>query len=306
MANQPIDMRSLLETQRMASAAGQRGEKPTLLSDADMNIGNELRIVSPPPLPVVRTPSTSPARILNLNAASKSGQMVTVGIGARAASSPDLATTLFPSNFITGVAEFGNGARSTLVEFDIPLGPTSLVSTANPIPVAPEDGGVMISLPSGTLRVYARSDTNLVAGTIDGSVAGGNIANLSPPAELGATDIIVYAFAGYFTRPSVFPPTKTLWLGEVSAIGGVNFIGATYAIPAFARTIRILKPAAPAIEIVLRDIRQNELDRFTIGAGTRSATFPLPGQAACFAFGAATTNPITVGSIIQAVFELGI
>lgn len=298
------DLRSLIAAQeRAAAVAGERGEKPKLLNDADQNIGNQLTIKTPlATVPPMINPPQNPDRLLNLNAASKSGQMMTVFIGAEA--SPDTPIGVPPSPFLTGIIEFGNGSRFTRLEMDIPLGPMQFKSAISQTPVAPQNGGILVSVPAGTLRVYARSDGALITPNVFGALPG----PLSPPiGEFPASDVLVTAFAGYFTRTAVYAPTKTLWLGKVIALAGVGFIGQAYSIPAFARTISILRdPLTVAIAFLLQDTFGNILDFITIPAGTRSDIYRIPGNATRFQFFTGTTTPVPNGTTLQAIFDLEI
>lgn len=310
------DLSSLIAAQqRAATTAGARGEKPHLLLDADQNIGNQLPIKTPPVTsPPMTVPTQNPDRLLNLNAASKSGQMITVFLGAEAL--PNISFGLPPSPFLTGIIEFGNGSRFSSFEMDIPLGPTQYSSPSNKTPVAPQNGGILVSVPAGTLRVYARSDASLITPDIFGQLPPDNLGNnppdrLSPPIgttfTAPASNVLVTAFAGYFTRTALHSPTKTLWLGTVTALGGVGFLGHSYAIPAFARTISILRdPLTVAISFILQDTVGNKLDTITIPAGTRSDTYKIPGNASRFLFFTGTTNPVPNNATIQAIFELEI
>lgn len=310
------DMRSLIAAQeRAASVAGQRGEKPKLLEDADQNIGNQVVIKTPPvTAPPSTIPPQNPDRILNLNAASKGGQMMTVFLGAEAPANAPIGIP--PSPFLTGIIEFGNGSRFTSFEMDIPLGPLQFASAINSTPVAPKNGGILISVPAGTLRIYARSDASYVTPNVFGELPPDGLGNTPPDRitapvggpPLSASDVLVTAFAGYFTRTAVHSPTKTLWLGKAPALGaGLSMIGQAYAIPAFARTISILRdPLTVAIAFLLQDTVGNILDNITIPAGTRSDTYKIPGNATRFQFFTGTTNPVPAGTTLQAIFELEI
>lgn len=311
------DLRSLIAAQeRAASVAGQRGEKARLLEDADQNIGNQLVIKTlPAPFPLT-LPYQSPDRILNLNSASKGGQMMTVFLGATASPiSSQGSNGPLPSNFITGVVEFGNGSRFSRAEFDIPIGPVQFPAPNNRTPVDPQSGGMFFSLPAATLRIYARSDANLITPDIFGALPHGFAPNpldphrLDPPTPSSsptASDVLVTAFAGYFTRTSIFPPTKTLWLGQVVAATGIHYVGETYAIPPLASTVRFLRFDVNVVALAIRiaDIGSNILDQISLPAGVRSDTYKLPGNAAFFEFVSPTTDPMPAGSILQAIFEL--
>ena len=63
---------------------------------------------------------------------------------------------------ITGLVEFGNGGRFTRVEFDVPLGPYLGTFQGAAVASEPQDGGVIVTVPTGVLRAYARYDNLLV------------------------------------------------------------------------------------------------------------------------------------------------
>lgn len=306
-----MDLRSLIAAQeRAVAAAGARGEKARLLDDGDQNIGNQLVIKTPfVTLPPMTIPTQNPDRLLNLNATSKSGQLITVFLGAE--TTPNTPINRPPTPFLTGIVEFGNGSRFTNFEMDIPLGPTQL--NLNQQPTAPQNGGILITVPAGTLRIYARSDGALITPNMFGTLPVDGLGN-SPPGRLlspvgapgtPASDVLVTAFATYFTRPAVHSPTKTLWLGRANTVDGIVFAGNFYAIPAFARTIAILRdPLAVAIEITLTDTYSNTLDTIVIPGGTRSDNYKIPGNASRFTITSTTPNPVVAGTILQAVFEL--
>lgn len=306
-----IDYTSLIAArERSAAVAGMRGEKAHLLMDADQNIGNELIILTPnvtnPPLTI---PTQNPDRLINLNAASKAGQMVTVFIGASAnTKAPGL-----PSSFMTAVIEFGNGSRFTSLELDIPMGPFQLTNIfGTGIPTTAFIGGALLTVPAGTLRVYARSDATLVTPNSFGTLPIAAGLGVEPPQDQ-AHPTIVTSFAGYYTRATNSAPTKTLWLGRTRSatrfitVAGIN--PGVYSIPAFAKTIRILRDpiATTAITFELVDAGLDSvLDTIAIPAGTRSETYKIPGNASFFQFVAGTTDPVPAGTTIQAIFELEI
>jgi hypothetical protein len=155
-------------------------DKTHLLMDEEQNIGNSVILLpqaasyppgyasnpAPPVLPLIGTviPQTNPERILNLNAGGSAvGQTMTVAISAtRLLQGLQNPYPGFPGP-ITGIVEFGNGGRFTRVEFDVPIGPFAGLFTSASSAIQPQDGVVIITVPAGALRVYARYDNLLIA-----------------------------------------------------------------------------------------------------------------------------------------------
>lgn len=198
-----------------------------LLMDAEQNIGNSA-IIRPqagayPSGTVI--PQTNPERILNLGAGgSASGQTMTIAVTATRILYGEQNPNPGLPGPITGVVEFGNGGRSTRVEFDVPVGPFAGRFESASSAIQPQDGVVEITVPAGALRVYARYDNLLVAPllgtdpplsqaqwTTQNGVPvpfigpGGplQIQNPAPPPNnliIGSEPILVQAMATYFGR----------------------------------------------------------------------------------------------------------
>lgn len=200
---------------------------------ADTVIGNLLTVRS---LPVLNNgavaiasllPNPQPDRILVLDGLSSEGQMVTIGMAAAA----DPANTTVNVGPITGIIEFGNGATFSRVEFDVPTGGFAFVNNM----VLPRDSGVFVTVPGGTIRVYARNDANQAYPT----VAGGHVGPAAGPLVAGDPDqlAIVKAFVTYYQKAGPQNRvTKTVYFG-----GGNFSTGTTYAIVPFAKRLRVLR-----------------------------------------------------------------
>lgn len=169
-----------------------------LLKNAEQNIGNSATINPQAGAPTV-IPQTNPARILDLSGGSASGQTVSVIFTAsRISQGQQNPYPGFPGP-ITGVLEFGNGGRFTRVEFDVPVGPFDGYITKASMAVEPQDGGVIVTVPSGLLRAYCRYDNLLLAPLI----------NFDPPishAEASGVDIVGPGGPLYITNPVPPPP----------------------------------------------------------------------------------------------------
>ena len=138
-------------------------DKTPLLMNAEQNIGNS-SILNPQPGTIgTVTPQTNPERLLNLSGGSAVGQTVSIAMTAsriiRGQSNPNPG---FPGP-ITGIIEYGNGGRFTRIEFDVPMGPFAGPFTEALPAIEPQDGTVIVTVPTGVLRVYARYDNLLLA-----------------------------------------------------------------------------------------------------------------------------------------------
>ncbi len=193
------------------SRVGRGGKvKNRLLDDADNNIGNVT--ISYPSLTPDTHPQTNPPRILALDAESPTAQMMTVVLTNRFLSDPPPPFNLPPYNNgtalggpIVGIIEFGNGSTFTRVEVDVPLGPVLLNGSD------PQDGVTLVSVPAGTLRVYARNDGNLIPYDIYGAGMGGLYGVPDLPISTGPVPTSVGAQVDYFTRASIKAPTRTVY-----------------------------------------------------------------------------------------------
>jgi hypothetical protein len=271
----------LLRQQAIELAAAQRSGKTgiKLLDDADNNIGNGT-ILQPQFLPLagppyVKQPNQTRARLLNLTASSRYGQSITVVMTAARVLLPGQALTQTHVGPITGIIEFGNGSQFTKVEFDIPVGPFQGseyfgLNTAYEF----QDGGIAIQVPTGTLRVFARYDNALVtpiqelnspvfgeppypipAGS--GPFAPNPVLNdpLGPFPTRTCVPVLVKAFADYFGRIfSRLQKTLYLYISDPSTGGRVTFGPVSYAIPPFARAVRVVRdPQTAAMTLSLDD-----------------------------------------------------
>lgn len=204
-------------------------DKTPLLNAAEQNIGNS-EILQPQPGTVGTViPQTNPPRILNLTGGSAVGQTTTVVMTAsrilRGAQNPNPG---FPGP-ITGIIEFGNGARFTRIEFDIPVGPFAGPFTEAAAALEPQDGMAIVTVPTGVLRAYARYD-NLLLAPILGTPVPGDPTVPAPMSQVEYTNskgppfypvvgpggplqvdingttvppepVLVKAMAAYFTKP---------------------------------------------------------------------------------------------------------
>lgn len=236
-----------------------------LLNNAEQNIGNS-EVVRPQDGTATILPQTNPQRIIMLTGGSAVGQTTTVTMtAARLLPGPENPNPGLAGP-ITGVVEFGSGARSTRVEFDVPCGPyIGYVSQASNA-TEPQDGGTMVTVPTSVIRAYARYDNLLIAPVL----------NTTPPQSLaqlfglpffgpgGPTGfplvppqpMLVKAMAAYFTRPrSKAYKTVYLYVANLSGPQPINVnVRQFFCLPAFTKTLKVLRqPLASAVNIVLHD-----------------------------------------------------
>ena len=292
------DKQSTLAEMRAAGRVGRGVRKLGLLDDADVNIGNKIAVAAFGPTDGSATtslPSDNPRgnRLLFLDGLSPRGRTVTVAL---AASSILKAPNINQSNpnIITATIEYGNGAQDTFVEVDVPVGRVSFVKG---VLTGVEDGSTLVTVPGGTLRVWARNDSFYIVPDLSGLV--GNVANLADliaPVDGGdADDAFVKAFAVYYSLRSnsiAGGPTRTYCIGNGAITGGAP-VGITYAndparaylVPPLAKRFRILRWAGtaggdmPAFTGTVYDADGNGLYNFGTLVDILSPFFELPGIA---------------------------
>ena len=261
--------------------------KHLLDTNADQNIGNG-KIIQPQAGGATVIPQTNPERLLMLSGPSKAGQTTSIVLTASRIVGANNPNPGFPGP-ITGIIEFGNGGQFTRVEVDIPIGPFVGTQTS-PAPASePQDGGTIVTVPTGVLRVYARYDNQLVQPVLEpltrslaqlngvafkgpgGPTGLGN--NVFPPEP-----VLVKAMAAYFSRHtskayrthycylgnSAFPniPNVPIVLGPLGTSG-------VFCIPAFARSLKIFHmPISTAFIVTLSDNMGNQLDQLSSSGGT--------------------------------------
>lgn len=285
--------------------------KGRLLEDGDQNIGNADTIVPYPGNSVtnaVTRPITNPTRLLALDAVSSTAQTVTVGLSAAGMFDPVEAVN-FPTP-IVGIIEVGNGSVFHRIEVDIPVGRFKLVSGAQE---EPDDGVVYVTVPAGTLRVYARNDSKLIVPDAIGNVGSPALAPalIFPPVPGFAANAFVKAFVTYFAmRGNQNAPTRTYYIGNPDTGIGISFtssITTMYAIPPLAKRFRLMRTSGapttmPAFSGDIFDAALNRIDSFGAAANVSSPWFDLPGVATFVGINLAM--PAGTG-IVALVFEIG-
>ena len=278
-----------LRTQRAGRGSS---AKQRLLDDADNNIGNG-QIVDPATLAPTIIVQTNPPRLLKLDAMSPTGQMVTVGLTNRYSLSGGdnfLASGL--GGPMVGIIEFGNGNAFSRVEVDIPLGRTFLSNNVTALSDG-QDGITCVTVPAGTLRVYARNDGMLIPTTFLGEPVGTGLG--IPPStcwnSLVTKGTFVQAFSNYFSRFSTFPNTRSQLFyqtpggagPQVLPVAGTAIATRWVAIPPYAKAVRYLRnPITADGTIYFFDQNFLLIDQATVAAGATSPIIQVPTNAAFF------------------------
>ena len=288
--------------------------KHLLDTDADQNIGNSILLQPQQGATATTIPATNPDRILQLNGPSKTAQTVSIVFAASrvvGAQNPNPGY----AGPITGILEFGNGGRFTRVEFDIPLGPYLGTFQGAAASSEPQDGGVIVTVPSGVLRAYARYDNLLIQpflGLPSRSIAqalgvpfvgpGGPVLPPAPPAQQApAEPVLVKAMAAYYTRHFA-KSYKTQYCYVGSPGTPLAIVGnATFCIPAFARTVKLLRnPISASFTLHFSDGINPAIDEIVVPSG-QSPTIEIVGNETTITV--SSTNGV---SLLALCYEIGI
>jgi hypothetical protein len=283
--------------------ARNQGNKTHLLDNADQNIGNGTILV-PVNGGIVTTPDQAP-RILLLQGPSQRGQMTSVVLTA----SRSDADTRGYAGPVTGIIEFGNGGQATKVEVDVPYGPFIGQGSIAVPGTSPQDGGVIVTVPTATLQVWMRYDNRLIQlvqyfGTPPLTFAQLNNLSEHPP-NAPATPMQVRAMVAYFSRHySKAYRTHYLYIGD-SVIFAIANNAVRYAVPPFATSVQVLRlPTTAAMTISFGDGLRT-LQTLPVPAST-CPVFPLTGTCAWVELRSATNNAADM--VTQAVlsYEIGV
>lgn len=300
-----------------------REQKHMLDIDAEQNIGNSIASLQPQAGGATVIPQTNPERILMLSGPSSAGQTTSIALTAsRIVPGPNNPSPGFPGP-ITGIIEFGNGGQFTRAEVDIPIGPFAGQFNAAAPATEPQDGGVIVTVPTGVLRVYARYDNQLIQPLIGIPIQslaqvqvppvpfvgpGGPVAvNPNPAYNIPAEPVQVKAMAAYFSRhTSKVYRTNYLFVGDKShGVPQTVAPDGTWCIPPFARSVKILRfPFTIPMSITLWDNMGHTLEAFAIPSGP-SPIVPLIGTETII--GLTPTDPLNNQiSLLAACYEIGI
>jgi hypothetical protein len=297
--------------------------KHLLDTDADQNIGNSTLLQPQPGSVATVIAATNPARLFQLNGPSKTAQTVSVVFTASRIVGQDNPNPGYAGP-ITGILEFGNGGRFTKVEFDVPVGPFLGNFQGAVASSEPQDGGVIVTVPSGVLRAYARYDNLLVQpalGLPTQSTAqllgvpfvgpGGPVQPPAPPIQQApAEPVLVKAMAAYYTRHFA-----RAYKTQYCYVGSPGFIAqwipngkAVYCVPAFARTVKLLRwnsnvSTTPSMTLQFFD-GINFLEEVAIPAGTPSPTLDLVGNETIIQV--LSSTPADTITFLALCYEIGI
>jgi len=255
-----------------------------LLKNAEQNIGNSVTLL-PQSGPATVTPQTTPGvgpRLIQLAGGSAAGQTTSVVLTASRILGVSPPGTGGP---VTAILEFGNGGRSTRAEIDIPMGPYVAGSIIAGVSSAqePQDGGIIITVPTGVLRIYARYDNQFIQ-PILGTNPPQSIAQvlgvpfLGPSGVIPSEPVLVKAMTAYFTRHfSRAYRTQYCYRGPLASIP-VQLPPNRFTIPAFAQFVKTLRSPITALTVNIYDSFGNHLDQVAVPAG-ESPDIELTGTA---------------------------
>ena len=273
-----------------------REQKHMLDIDAEQNIGNSIASLQPQAGGATVIPQSNPERILMLSGPSSAGQTTSIALTAsRIVPGPNNPSPGFPGP-ITGIIEFGNGGQFTRAEVDIPIGPFAGQFNAAAPATEPQDGGVIVTVPTGVLRIYARYDNQLIQAPLGlptqslaqkasvPFVGPGGPTATTPNNVIPAEPVQVKAMAAYFSRhTSKVYKTNYCYVGTYTNHGTATLIplfaiANWYCIPPFARQLKVFRqPMAAALNVALLDSCFNVLDVIAIPSGS-APLIPLLGN----------------------------
>ena len=308
---------------------GRPDPKHLLDTLADQNIGNGF-VLQPQAggatvIPQNSANSASYERILVLTGPSSTGQTTSVVLTASRIVGPNNPYPGFPGP-ITGIIEFGNGGQTTRAEVDIPVGPF-IGSFKNALPATePQDSGVIITVPTSVLRVYARYDNNLIQAPINKPLLqslaqsavppvafvgpGGPVAIVGPPPLISfipPEPVQVKAMAAFFSRhTSKVYRTHYLYVGAFSGLIDIPLPLNYFCIPPFARALKVFRyPNTIPLVIDLCDNMNHVMEVIDIPAPPGlSPLISIEGTETIV--GVQTKNPTDKVSFLALCYEIGI
>lgn len=273
-----------------------------LLKNAEQNIGNSETIL-PQVGPVTTIPITNPQRIIDLGGGSAAGQTTSVVVTVSRIVGEQNPNPGYPGP-ITGVIEFGNGARFTRAEFDVPVGPFLGSTQQAAVATEPQDGGIIITVPTGVMRVYTRYDNLLIAPLLNFPTTtvcladvqgvprqgpGGPVTLPTTPSTIIPPEpVLAKAMVSYFSRHfSRAYKTIYCYVGKVGGMGSIQVLVSSvspsinpcsYTLPAFARSLKVQRlPLTSALTLQLSD-GINIVNQYDIPAGSSAPEIQLTGR----------------------------
>jgi hypothetical protein len=295
-------------------------DKTPLLQNAEENIGNSVYVQPQAGNVGIVIPTINPARIVNLAGGSAAGQTTTIIMTVSRILQGEQNPNPGLPGPITGIVDFGNGGRSTRVEFDVPPGPFTGFLTSALTALEPQDGGVLVTVPTAIVRAYARYDNLLLAPVLNTNPPASmaqvhGVAVVGPGGPLNnvpAEPVLAKAMAAYFSR-SHAKVYKTLYLyvsnpippAPISVGDPVAGTFDNFCLPAFAKTLKILRrPSTASIDVRLSDNVRN-LEDFTV-ASTPAPVIPLSGRETIISLKSTTANPADQVTFLALSCEIGV
>lgn len=272
--------------------------------------------------PQTATNGTSYKRILQLNGPSKTAQTTSVIFTASRLVGEKNPNPGYAGP-VTGVLVFGNGGRATQVEFDIPVGPFTGIFQGATQATEPQDGGIIISVPTGVVEAYARYDNRFIQpciGPTPQSIAqmlgvpfigaGGPVVPPAPPQYVApAEPVLVKAMSAFYTRHfSRAYKTQFCYVGQIGQPGiplpGGNV--AWYTIPAFAQTVQVKRwPTSAALEVFLWNGLYPAPDDHYSVASEQSPVIPIAGHEHIISVQSKDPN-VDLVTNLALVYEVGV
>lgn len=298
-------------------------DRTPLLTDAEQNIGNSSQLNPEAGSSGTVTPQSAPPRILQLaRGGSAAGQTVSVVLTASRIVGPNNPNPGYAGP-LTAIIEFGNGGRSTRAEVDVPLGPCLGFANGATAATEPQDGGVIVTVPTGVVRVYMRYD-NLYIEPLHATDPPISFAQSKgvpfvgpggPQGAIPAEPVLVKAMAAYFSRHYAKAyRTQYCFVSSTGAAGaqtagtviGPTIVPFFYSIPAFARAVKVLRnPITAAMVVTLYDGSNLALDEIAIPAGT-SPVIPIVGPETTLGIASASAGAGDQVNLLALSYEIGI
>ena len=278
--------------------------KHLLDTDADQNIGNSVPLQPEAGsggtvILQTSTNGTSYNRILQLGGPSKTAQTTSVVFAASRLTGSQNPNPGYAGP-VTGVLEFGNGGRITRVEVDVPVGPFNGIFQSANQATEPQDGGVIVTVPTGVVNAYARYDNRYIQPCLDNtptSIAqylgvpflgpGGPVVPPMPPGITApAEPLLVKAMAAYYTRHFTRAyKTQFCYVAQSGIAVGIPGAGSPqgnvglYAIPAYAQTVQVKRwPYTAGLDVFLwNGLQANPEEYYSVPSG-QSPVIPIAGH----------------------------
>lgn len=276
----------------LRNAASRLPHSPTHPLDTPSNqkIGNS--VILQPQLTGATVIPPNPECLLDLNGPPRTGQIISVILAASRLTDPKNPEPGYPGP-ITGVIEFGNEGQYTMAEVDVPIGSHARHPFCTASSSKSQDGGTIISMPAGFLRVWVRYDNAFIQPQVNHmglSLAQSNeVPFMGPGGPVNTPDsrnpilaepVQVKAMAAYYAKQnSKVYRTHYLYIADRS-VGSqipISVTGASFCVPPFAQSLKVLRsPITARFTLSLCDNSGHELDILKVPSGS-APIIPLVG-----------------------------